>query len=169
MDPEQPERPQRSLDELRALHRGMAMSRAIETHCIESSPHWYPSLGEEAVLIGTWSQLRPEDYAVPHYRGALVISWLRGRSVKDVLGTFTQRKSSPTGGRLYGSFAGGIEHKVMPYITMVLGPNLAVAGGIAFAYRQQGTGGIAIASMGDGTTATGDFHESLNFAASRRR
>jgi len=158
----------RPVEEQRTMHRAMALSRAIETHCIESSPHWYPSIGEEAVLIGTWSRLRPEDFAVPHYRGALVISWLRGRSVKDVLGTFTQRKSSPTKGRLYGAFAGGIEHKVMPYITMVLGPNLAVAGGIALAYRQQGTGGIVVASTGDGTAGTGDFHESLNIAAALR-
>lgn len=151
--------------ELRRLHAAMAMSRAIETHCVRQSPHWYPSIGEEAVLVGTWSRLRDDDFAVPHYRGALIVPWLRGRSVKDVLACVTQRRSSPTGGRLYGAFAGDVARRVMPYVTMVLGPNLGVAAGIAYAYRRQAGDAVAVASLGDGTAGTGDFHESMNLAA----
>jgi TPP-dependent pyruvate/acetoin dehydrogenase alpha subunit len=156
------------MPDLAELHRVMATSRAIETHCVALSPHWYPSLGEEAVLAGTWSQLREDDFAVPHYRGALLIPWLRGRSLKDVLACVRQRRSSPTGGRLYGAFAGDIERRVMPYVTMVLGPNLGVATGIAFAFSRQPGEAIAIASLGDGTAGTGDFHEALNLAGSLR-
>jgi TPP-dependent pyruvate/acetoin dehydrogenase alpha subunit len=156
------------VEELRALHRIMVMSRAIELHCVAQSPHWYPSIGEEAVLAGTWSHLRDGDFAVPHYRGALIVPWLRGRGLTDVLACVTQRRSSPTGGRLYGAFAGDIERRVMPYVTMVLGPNLGVAAGIAFAFKRRAEGAVAIATIGDGTAATGDFHESLNLAAGQR-
>jgi TPP-dependent pyruvate/acetoin dehydrogenase alpha subunit len=54
----------------------------------------------------------------------------------------------------------------MPYVTMVLGPNLGVAAGCALAFRSRGEQRVAVATLGDGTAGTGDFHESLNLAAS---
>jgi len=155
-------------NELEAAHRAMAMSREIERYCLAKSPHWYAGVGEEATVVGTYLGLDREDFAAPHYRGALIIPWLRGRPLRDVLGCVVQRRSSPTLGRLYGSFAGGLEWGVMPYVTMVLGPNLGVATGAALAFRHRGQSRVAVASMGDGTAGTGDFHESLNMAAAMR-
>jgi pyruvate dehydrogenase E1 component alpha subunit len=155
-----------NLEELTAAHRAMLLSRGIERFCIEKSPHWYAGIGEEAVVVGTFSALEPEDFAAPHYRGALIIPWLRGRPLEDVLACVAQHRGSPTGGRLYGSFAGALELGVMPYVTMVLGPNLSVAAGAALAYRTRGEQRVALATHGDGTAGTGDFHESLNLAAS---
>jgi TPP-dependent pyruvate/acetoin dehydrogenase alpha subunit len=152
--------------ELTRLHRAMVLSRTIELFAIDLSPHWYPGVGEEAVVVGTFSGLREGDMAVPHYRGALIVPWLRGRALRDVLGCLIQRQGSPTGGRLYGSFVGALEHGVMPYVTMVLGPNLGVATGCALAFRSRGEERVAVATLGDGTAGTGDFHESLNLAAS---
>jgi acetoin:2,6-dichlorophenolindophenol oxidoreductase subunit alpha len=150
---------------LARLHRAMVLSRTIELFAIDLSPHWYPGVGEEAVVVGTFSGLREGDMTVPHYRGALIVPWLRGRELRDVLGCLIQRQGSPTGGRLYGSFVGALEHGVMPYVTMVLGPNLGVATGCALAFRSRGEERVAVATLGDGTAGTGDFHESLNLAA----
>jgi TPP-dependent pyruvate/acetoin dehydrogenase alpha subunit len=149
-----------------ALHRAMVLSRTIELYAIELSPHWYPGVGEEATVVGTFTALHDEDMAVPHYRGALIVPWLRGRPLRDVLACLIQRQGSPTGGRLYGSFAGALDRGVMPYVTMVLGPNLGVAAGCALAFRCRGEERVAVATLGDGTAGTGDFHESLNLAAS---
>jgi acetoin:2,6-dichlorophenolindophenol oxidoreductase subunit alpha len=153
-------------EQLVAAHRAMLLSRSIERWCIEQSPHWYAGIGEEAVVVGAFSALAAEDFAAPHYRGALVIPWLRGRPLEDVLGCVAQHRGSPTRGRLYGAFVGALELGVMPYVTMVLGPNLAVAAGAALAFRQRGEARVALATLGDGTAGTGDFHESLNLAAS---
>jgi TPP-dependent pyruvate/acetoin dehydrogenase alpha subunit len=154
--------------DMEAAHRAMATSREIERYCLAKSPHWYAGVGEEATVVGTYLGLERHDFAAPHYRGALVIPWLRGRPLRDVLGCVVQRRSSPTLGRLYGSFAGGLEWGVMPYVTMVLGPNLGVATGAALAFKQRGERRVAVASMGDGTSGTGDFHEALNMAAAMR-
>lgn len=151
-------------DELAGLHRAMVLSRTIELFAIELSPHWYPGVGEEAVVVGTFTALHEDDMAVPHYRGGLIVPWLRGRPLRDVLACLVQRQGSPTGGRLYGSFTGALEHGVMPYVTMVLGPNLGVAAGCALAFRCRGEERVAVATLGDGTAGTGDFHESLNLA-----
>ena len=157
-----------NVEDLQAAHRAMLVSRGIERFCIEKTPHWYAGLGEEATVVGTFMSLARDDFAAPHYRGSLVIGWLRGRPLADVLACVHQRQGSPTLGRLYGSFAGALELGVMPYVTMVLGPNIAVATGAALAFQSRGESRVALASMGDGTTGTGDFHESLNMAASMK-
>lgn len=154
-----------TVEQLSALHRAMVVSRGIEQACIEKSGHWYPSIGEEAVIIGTFSQLRREDAALPHYRGALVVPWLRGRSLAQVIGCVTPSQTSPTRGRMYGGFAGGMEYGVMPFITNVLGPNVAVATGMALSFKLKRESRVAVVTFGDGTAGTGEFHESLNMAA----
>ena len=154
-----------SLEELLGLHRAMVVSREIERACIAKSGHWYPSLGEEGVIVGTFSQLRPEDAPVPHYRGALVVPWLRGRDLVQVMGCVTPSTTSPTRGRMYGGFAGGMEYGVMPFITNVLGPNIAVATGMALSFKIRSEPRVAVVTFGDGTAGTGEFHESLNMGA----
>src|SRR5581483_4048681 len=151
--------------ELLAAYDAMALAREIEAFCCEKSPHWYAGIGEEAVPVGVFGALEPNDFAAPHYRGALIVPWLRGRPLRDVLACVVLRRSSPTGGRLYGGFVGGIELGVLPYVTMVLGPNLAIAAGVALAFKTRREEHVAVATLGDGTTGTGDFHESLNLAA----
>src|SRR4051794_5903907 len=132
-----------NVDELRRAHRAMLVSRAIERFCVEKTPHWYAGLGEEATVVGTFIGLEPDDFTAPHYRGSLVIPWLRGRPLAEVLGCVVQRRTSPTLGRLYGAFAGGLERGVMPYVTMVLGPNLGVAAGAALAFQRRGERRVA--------------------------
>jgi 2-oxoisovalerate dehydrogenase E1 component len=46
-----------------------------------------------------------------------------------------------------------------------LGPQLAIADGVALAYQQRGLLKATIAFTGDGGTSEGDFHEALNVAA----
>jgi acetoin:2,6-dichlorophenolindophenol oxidoreductase subunit alpha len=151
--------------ELIDAHRAMVLSRAIEEFCISKSAHWYPGVGEEAVVVGTFSTLQADDLAVPHYRGALIIPWLRGRPLEEVLACVVQSRISPTGGRLYGSFAGDLPRGVVPYVTMVLGPNLALGAGAALAFKHRREKRVAVITLGDGTAGTGDFHEALNLAA----
>ncbi|MEV0408904.1 thiamine pyrophosphate-dependent dehydrogenase E1 component subunit alpha [Actinoallomurus sp. NPDC050550] len=150
------------------LHKAMVMSRAIETFCMSKSPHWYAGIGEEATVVGAFSELRPADVAVPHYRGSLVIPWLRGAPLKEVLGRVIQRRTSATAGRLYGQFSGDLDRGVLPFVTLALGPNLATAVGVALAVKRRAEDRVVLCSFGDGTAGTGDFHESLNLAATLR-
>jgi TPP-dependent pyruvate/acetoin dehydrogenase alpha subunit len=150
---------------LPSLHRAMVMSRLIEEFCMSQSAHWYASVGEEATIVGTFSGLTDGDFAAPHYRGSLIVPWLRGAPIEQVVASVIQRTVSPTRGRLPGAFGGDISRQVFPYITMVLGPNLAVATGAALSFKLRGQPNVAVASFGDGTAGTGDFHETLNSAS----
>ena len=151
--------------ELLRLHKAMVLSREIELHCTRKTGHWYPSIGEEAAIVGAFSGLRDGDVAAPHYRGALIVPWLRGRPLVEVMGCLDYHKTSPTRGRLYGGFAGDIDRRVIPFVTMVLGPTLAIAVGAALAFQKRSEPNVAVTAFGDGTSGTGDFHESLNLAA----
>lgn len=156
-----------SSNELLPSYRAMLLSREIELYCTRLTPHWYPSIGEEATIVGAFSQLEPGDVAAPHYRGGLIVPWLRGRPLADVLACVHPSRESPTRGRLYGPFCGDIERRVIPYVTMVLGPTIAIAVGAALTFRLRGERNVAVTSFGDGTAGTGDFHEALNLAAGR--
>ena len=46
----------------------------------------------------------------------------------------------------------------------VLASQIPLATGAALAYKMQGVNGVSLCYFGEGTTAKGDFHESLNFA-----
>ncbi len=153
--------------QLRQWYRAMVHSREIELYCTRLSPHWYPSIGEEATIVGTFSMLAPGDVAAPHYRGGLVIPWLRGRPLADVLACVHPSQESPTRGRLFGSFCGDIERGIVPYVTMVLGPSLSIGVGMALTFKLRGEARVAVVSFGDGTAGTGDFHEALNLASTQ--
>jgi TPP-dependent pyruvate/acetoin dehydrogenase alpha subunit len=150
-----------------AWYRAMLLSREIELYCTRLSPHWYPSIGEEATVVGAFNGLGSGDVAAPHYRGGLIVPWLRGRPLADVLACVHPSRESPTRGRLYGPFCGDIERGVIPYVTMVLGPTIAIGVGAALTFKLRGEQRVVVTSFGDGTTGTGDFHEALNLAAGR--
>jgi pyruvate dehydrogenase E1 component alpha subunit len=154
------------VDRLYRFYEAMVHSREIELHCTRKTGHWYPAIGEEATVVGTFAELQEDDFAAPHYRGALIVPWLRGRPLVEVLGCLHYNKTSPTRGRLVGGFTGDIARRVLPYVTMVLGPSLALGVGAALGFQRRGEPNVAVASFGDGTAGTGDFHEALNLAAS---
>ena len=59
---------------------------------------------------------------------------------------------------------GSHEHHICGMISH-LGPQLAIADGVAFAYKLKKEHKVALAFTGDGGTSEGDFHEALNVAA----
>ena len=145
-----------------AWHQAMVMSRTLETYCIELFPHWYASVGEEAVLVGTFADLRETDIMAPHYRGLMITFWMRGMSLKDIFGGILCRKSSVSKGRMSGLHAGPIARGVLPYVNNVLGPPIPTATGMAFAFKYRGEDRVAVVAFGDGTTGLGEFHETMN-------
>ncbi|WP_235734382.1 thiamine pyrophosphate-dependent dehydrogenase E1 component subunit alpha [Nocardioides alcanivorans] len=146
-------------------YRAMAVSRAIEQECVKLSGLWYPSIGEEAAIIGTFSSAAPGDVLYPHYRGSLVVQWMRGRPLEDIFRVMLHRDGAATKGRHAAPFDGHAAGQVMPFASIMLGPNIAMAAGAAWALTQRGQEEIAICAFGDGTAGTGDFHETLNMAA----
>jgi TPP-dependent pyruvate/acetoin dehydrogenase alpha subunit len=152
-------------DDARNLYYNLLVARAIELKCAELSGLWYPAIGEEAAIVGTYWCSEPEDVLYPHYRGSLVVQWMRGRTLEDVFRVMLHRHGAASRGRHAPPFDGHPNGLVMPFASIMLGPNMAMAAGSGLALKHRGSRAISICAFGDGTSGTGDFHETLNMAA----
>ncbi|HEX2421223.1 MAG TPA: thiamine pyrophosphate-dependent dehydrogenase E1 component subunit alpha [Acidimicrobiia bacterium] len=121
------------------------------------------SLGMEAIATGFGAAMRPDDYTFATYRGhahALARGMDLGKAMAELLG----RENGVLGGK------GGSMHltdvsKGMMGSYAIIGAHLCVANGAAWSAQMRGSGQVAVAFFGDGTTNIGAFHEALNLAA----
>ncbi|QXJ20609.1 pyruvate dehydrogenase (acetyl-transferring) E1 component subunit alpha [Actinomadura graeca] len=121
------------------------------------------NLGEEATVVGLMAALRPTDYLFTNYRehgyaiakgiGAdRVMAELYGRSTGVSKGWGGSMHLFDAEARLLGGYG-------------IVGGQVPLAAGAALAVSYKGGDEVVMCHMGDGTTAIGAFHESLNIAA----
>ncbi|MFD0536248.1 pyruvate dehydrogenase (acetyl-transferring) E1 component subunit alpha [Actinomadura luteofluorescens] len=121
------------------------------------------NLGEEATVVGLMAALRPTDYLFTNYRehgyalakgiGAdRVMAELYGRSTGVSKGWGGSMHLFDAEARLLGGYG-------------IVGGQVPLAAGAALAVSYKGGDEVVMCQMGDGTTAIGAFHESLNIAA----
>ncbi|MEW6730337.1 MAG: thiamine pyrophosphate-dependent enzyme [Acidobacteriota bacterium] len=128
--------------------------------------------GEEAVTIGNVHALdrrrRPDGYPVdivaPMIRNAGACHEM-GMSVTDMLRGYLATDDSPTRGR--DVHVGNLLDGALIPISH-LGNIPAVCVGLALSFKLRREPRVVLTWIGDGTTKTGVFHESLNFAAVKR-
>ncbi|MDF7814362.1 alpha-ketoacid dehydrogenase subunit alpha/beta [Hymenobacter sp. YC55] len=124
---------------------------------------WFSGIGQEAISVGSTLALQPDEYILPLHRNLGVFT---GRNVPlDRL--FAQWQGKTTGftkGRDRSFHFGSNEHHIVGMISH-LGPQLAVADGIALADVLDQRQKVTITYSGDGGASEGDFHEALNVAA----
>ncbi|HEX8504635.1 MAG TPA: dehydrogenase E1 component subunit alpha/beta [Hymenobacter sp.] len=124
---------------------------------------WFSGIGQEAISVGSTLALEPDEYILPLHRNLGVFT---GREVP--LGRlFAQWQGKRTGftkGRDRSFHFGTNEHHIVGMISH-LGPQLAVAGGIALADVLDKKPKVTLTYSGDGGASEGDFHEALNVAA----
>ena len=149
-----------------ALYRRMRTIRGVEDLIqslflrgeVYGTTHLYS--GQEAVAVGVASALGSEDRVACTYRGhghALALGLEPARLVEEMLG----RASGVNGGRAGSMNVVDLDHGLIGCFGIV-GGSIAAATGVALALR--GTGRIAVAYFGDGTTNQAYFFECLNFA-----
>ena len=152
-----------------ALLREMVRIRRFEERCAElygqgkirGFLHLY--IGEEAVAVGAFQALRPEDAIVATYRehGHAL---MRGIPATRVMAEMFGKATGCSRGR------GGSMH-LFDAATRFYGGNAIVAGGlplavgVALADKLRGDRRVTACFFGDGALAEGEFHESLNLAA----
>jgi TPP-dependent pyruvate/acetoin dehydrogenase alpha subunit len=128
---------------------------------IPGFPHL--STGQEAVAVGVCAHLSRDDVLFTSHRGhghVLAKGSDLERSFAEILG----RDTGLCRGR------GGSMHLVDASVgvlgaTGVVGGNLPLAAGAAWAAQARRSGAISVAFFGDGATGAGVFHETLNLAA----
>jgi 2-oxoisovalerate dehydrogenase E1 component len=124
---------------------------------------WFSGIGQEAISVGAACALEKDEYILPLHRN-LGIFTARGIDFAKLFCQFQGKKNGFTKGRDRSFHFGSREHHIVGMISH-LGPQLAVADGIALASRLDNERKVTLAFSGDGGTSEGDFHEAVNVAA----
>jgi 2-oxoisovalerate dehydrogenase E1 component alpha subunit len=121
--------------------------------------------GHEGIQVAATAALRPDDWAVLHYRG-LGNAVTRGLTAREwMLAVFARAGDPLSAGRnIPGGCFSHPRLRIAP-VSQVVATWIPKAAGIAYASRLRGDGAVTLCTFGDGATSKGDFHEGLNFAA----
>jgi 2-oxoisovalerate dehydrogenase E1 component alpha subunit len=160
--------PRLSSESLRHGLRTMMLTRAFDermfaAHRQGKTSFYMKSTGEEALGAAPSMALSHEDMCFPTYR---ILAYLLARDYPliDLVNQIYSNAADPLKGRqlpiLYSARAYGFYS-----LSGNVGSRFGHAVGWAMASAYKGDDKIAISYIGEGTTAEGDFHEALTFAA----
>lgn len=120
------------------------------------------NLGEEATVVGFCEGLEPDDYVYTNYREhGYAIG--RGITPEAVMAELFGKETGCSRGRGGSMHLFDINKHFMGGYAIV-GGQIPLATGAAFALAYRGSRQIVACQMGDGTTNGGPFYESLNLA-----
>lgn len=124
---------------------------------------WFSGIGQEAIAVGSTLAMRPEEYILPMHRNLGVFT-SREIPLSRLMAQWQGKNSGFTKGRDRSFHFGTKEFKIVGMISH-LGPQLALADGIALADLLEKNQRATLVFTGEGATSEGDFHEALNVAA----
>lgn len=124
---------------------------------------WFSGIGQEAISVGCTLAMHPNEYILPMHRNLGVFT-TRDISLVKLMAQWQGKLTGFTKGRDRSFHFGTQEHKIIGMISH-LGPQLAIADGIALANTLAKKKQATLVFTGEGATSEGDFHEALNVAA----
>ncbi|MEU8221444.1 pyruvate dehydrogenase (acetyl-transferring) E1 component subunit alpha [Kribbella sp. NPDC048915] len=162
-------KPQPKQSELVGHYRQMLLIRRFEERAARAyteakiGGYCHLNLGEEATVTGLSAALSPTDYLFTSYREhgyALARGIAAGRVMAELFGR-SDGVSKGWGGSMH---LFDVETRLLGGYGIV-GGQLPLATGAAFAIAYRGGSEVVMCHLGDGSTNIGAFHESLNLAA----
>ncbi|PWL31190.1 dehydrogenase E1 component subunit alpha/beta [uncultured Roseivirga sp.] len=155
-------------DQLLHLYKELITPRLIEEKMLillrqGKISKWFSGIGQEAVSVGAVQALNSDEYILPMHRNLGVFT---GRNIplNRLFAQFQGKLSGFTKGRDRSFHFGSKEHHIVGMISH-LGPQMALADGIALANTLKEEQKATLVFTGDGASSEGDFHEALNVAA----
>jgi pyruvate dehydrogenase E1 component alpha subunit len=155
-------------DQLIELYRQMLLIRRFEEKSAEAYVagkiggfcHLY--IGQEAVGVGTISAIRKDDYVLSSYREH-GLALAKGMSARSIMAELLGKATGCSKGK------GGSMHmfdKSLGFLGghAIVGGQIPLATGTAFATKYQGTDQVTLCYFGEAAVNQGAFHESLNMA-----
>ena len=119
-------------------------------------------IGQEAVVVGMQASVRPEDQLITAYRdhGHMLAS---GMDPKGVMAELTGRSTGYSRGK-GGSMHMFSQEKKFYGGHGIVGAQVPLGTGLAFANKYRGTDGVSLTYFGDGAANQGQVYESFNMA-----
>ncbi len=157
-----------SNEELLHIYRSILWPRMIEEKMLVllrqgKISKWFSGIGQEAIAVGTTLALQNDEWIFPLHRNLGVFT-ARKMPLHKLFMHWQGNKEGYSKGRERSFHFGSKEHHICGMISH-LGPQLALADGVALAHKLRKENKIALAFTGEGGTSEGDFHEALNVAA----
>jgi len=155
-------------DQLVQLYKSLLLPRMIEEKMLVllrqgKISKWFSGIGQEAISVGATLALQPDEWIMPLHRNLGVFT-SRHMPLHKLFMQWQGSKEGYSKGRERSFHFGSKEHYICGMISH-LGPQLAIADGVALAYKLRKQNKVSLAFTGEGGTSEGDFHEALNTAA----
>ncbi len=155
-------------NELVDLYKGLLLPRMIEEKMLVllrqgKISKWFSGIGQEAISVGATMALQQNEWIMPLHRNLGVFT-SRKMPLHKLFRQWQGNKDGYSKGRERSFHFGNKDHHICGMISH-LGPQLAIADGVALAYKLREEEKVSLTFTGDGGTSEGDFHEALNTAA----
>ncbi|HEX4849969.1 MAG TPA: dehydrogenase E1 component subunit alpha/beta [Puia sp.] len=155
-------------DQLIHIYRNILLPRLIEEKMLVllrqgRISKWFSGIGQEAIAVGATMALDNDEWIMPLHRNLGVFT-TRGMPLRKLFLQWQGSRQGYSKGRERSFHFGSREHHICGMISH-LGPQLAIADGVALAHVLRNESKVSLAFTGDGGTSEGDFHEALNVAA----
>jgi len=157
-----------SNEQLISFYRSLLWPRMIEEKMLVllrqgKISKWFSGIGQEAIAVGATLALLEDEWVMPLHRNLGVFT-TRNMPLHKLIMQWQGAKEGYSKGRERSFHFGNAAHHICGMISH-LGPQLAIADGVALAHKLRKENKVSIAFTGEGGTSEGDFHEALNVAA----
>lgn len=157
-----------SVEQLVDLYTHMLRPRMIEEKMLVllrqgRISKWFSGIGQEAIAVGATMAMDNDEYIMPLHRNLGVFT-ARNVPFDKLFLQWQGKKEGFSKGRERSFHFGTNDYHICGMISH-LGPQMAIADGVALAHKLKKEDKIALAFTGDGGTSEGDFHEACNVAA----
>jgi 2-oxoisovalerate dehydrogenase E1 component len=155
-------------EQLLNMYRRILLPRMVEEKMLVllrqgKISKWFSGIGQEAISVGATLALEDDEWIMPLHRNLGVFT-TRQMPLNKLFNQWQGLSNGYSKGRERSFHFGTKEHHICGMISH-LGPQLAIADGVALASKLKKEKKVAVAFTGEGGTSEGDFHEALNVAA----
>lgn len=158
-------------DDLIGAYRHLLLTRGVEErgHILYKQGKvpgsFYTGRGNEGAAVATAMALAPDDVGTPTQRD-MGVHIVRGLEPWRILAQYMGRAGGVMRGRDGNVHMADVTDNMVPMVSH-MGAMMPIAVGMALAIRIRGERRVAVTWFGEGASARGDVHESMNFAGVR--